>query len=172
MSNLRVCVEEDNKLARYPTVTLRKFDVPETVANDELLVRIFLRPINPADIACVGLSYPGFQPLQYPATPGIEGSHTHALKLLTSSSSCTCAANVQSEYSYVGRCRQEMFVGISGVGHVVKAGRGAAGRFTVGDRVIGVPWRTKSGNGSWQQYAVISQADAVSATSIKSKPVF
>lgn len=32
----------------------------------------------------------------------------------------------------------------------------------VGDRVIGAPWQTNTGQGSWQQYAVIKEKDAVS----------
>lgn len=39
----------------------------------ELLVKITLRPINPADIFSIMGVYPGFAPAELPATPGLEG---------------------------------------------------------------------------------------------------
>ena len=46
--------------------------VPKPTAG-EVLVRVTLRPINPADIFSIQGVYPGFQPKTLPATPGLEG---------------------------------------------------------------------------------------------------
>jgi hypothetical protein len=39
----------------------------------EVLVRLSLRPVNPADIFSIMGVYPGFTPASFPATPGLEG---------------------------------------------------------------------------------------------------
>lgn len=49
------------------------------------------------------------------------------------------------------------------MGRVVAAGSNVAKDFTRGDRIIGVPWNTKHGQGTWQQYAVLRATDAVSS---------
>ncbi len=38
-----------------------------------LLLQIYLRPVNPADIFSIMGVYPGFQPKSLPAVPGLEG---------------------------------------------------------------------------------------------------
>jgi NADPH:quinone reductase-like Zn-dependent oxidoreductase len=45
------------------------------------------------------------------------------------------------------------------VGLIVQAGKSV--KLRIGDRVIGAPWQTKNGQGSWQRYAVIKERDAV-----------
>lgn len=54
-------------------------------------------------------------------------------------------------------------VNLAGVGHVVAAGSDVEKAFALGDRIIGMPWNTKHGQGTWQQFAVIRAADAVSS---------
>lgn len=51
--------------------------------------------------------------------------------------------------------------GLDGVGRVEKMGPGTSGRFKQGQRVVAVPWNTKTGNGSWQQYATVPEAALV-----------
>eukprot|EP00884_Botryococcus_braunii_P004728 jgi/Botrbrau1/14256/Bobra.113_2s0004.2 len=118
--NHRVIVEESNKMDKQLSVSIQIESFLENVSADELLVKIYLRPVHPADLASLSLSYPGFQPLTYPAVPGLEG-----------------------------------------VGRILAAGKDAATAFSVGDRIIGAPWKTKIGQGSWQQYATIKAADAM-----------
>lgn len=76
IQNLRVVVGESNKLERKPfvsTLFAASTNPVDDLAADELLVELYLRPIHPADLAAVSLSYPGFQPLSFPAVPGLEG---------------------------------------------------------------------------------------------------
>lgn len=46
--------------------------IPEP-KEGEALVKILLRPVNPADILGLRGVYPGFAPAQFPAVPGLEG---------------------------------------------------------------------------------------------------
>ncbi|KAL7753102.1 hypothetical protein RI367_001554 [Sorochytrium milnesiophthora] len=54
-------------------VTIEKLPKP-TIADDEILARVTMRPINPSDVGGVVGRYPGFRPQQFPATPGLEGT--------------------------------------------------------------------------------------------------
>lgn len=47
--------------------------------------------------------------------------------------------------------------GLDGVGRVEESGPGTSGQFSPGQRVVAVPWGTKTGNGSWQQYATVPE---------------
>ena len=50
-------------------------DLPiPTPGQGEVLVRILLRPINPADVFSLIGFYKGFQPESLPAVPGLEGN--------------------------------------------------------------------------------------------------
>ena len=49
-----------------------------------------------------------------------------------------------------------------GVGRVKKNGPGAS-KYKPGQRVTGVPWPTKDGNGTWQQYVAVPEANLVRA---------
>lgn len=44
---------------------------------------------------------------------------------------------------------------------------GKATKLCIGDRVIGAPWQTKKGQGSWQRYAIIKDEDAVTPPTAK-----
>lgn len=48
-------------------------DVPSTLQDGEVLVRMMLRPINPSDMFCMRGRYGGFKPKKLPAVPGLEG---------------------------------------------------------------------------------------------------
>lgn len=45
----------------------------------EVLVRLTLRPVNPADIFSIMGVYPGFTPASFPAVPGLEGGPRAAM---------------------------------------------------------------------------------------------
>ena len=54
--------------------TLEVHSAPVPVPKDgEILVKMTMRPINPADIFSIMGVYPGFAPAQLPACPGLEG---------------------------------------------------------------------------------------------------
>lgn len=60
--------------AGNPTSTIKVVAAPRPVPGEgEVLVRLTLRPCNPADIFSVMGVYPGFRPASFPATPGLEG---------------------------------------------------------------------------------------------------
>ena len=44
-----------------------------TCLQGQVLVRLTMRPCNPADIFSIMGVYPGFQPKALPAVPGLEG---------------------------------------------------------------------------------------------------
>ena len=46
---------------------------------------------------------------------------------------------------------------VQGMGVVTRLGEGVSA-FRTGQRVVGLPWSTKVGDGSWQQYAVVPEA--------------
>ena len=48
----------------------------------------------------------------------------------------------------------------AGMGIVTKLGEGVTA-LQPGQRVIGMPWGTKAGDGSWQQYAVLREGSLV-----------
>lgn len=49
-------------------------DLPKPSAKSgEVLIRVTVRPLNPADIFSLMGVYPGFQPKKFPAVPGLEG---------------------------------------------------------------------------------------------------
>lgn len=60
-----------------PVSGLKVVDLPKpTLPEDDpeaVLVKLCLRPVNPADIFSVMGVYPGFQPSTLPAVPGLEG---------------------------------------------------------------------------------------------------
>eukprot|EP00884_Botryococcus_braunii_P016659 jgi/Botrbrau1/3677/Bobra.0008s0008.1 len=119
-NNFRVRVIKNcgNENETKPRIETKTSVMSYNLADDEVLVEIFLRPIHPADLASLALSYPGYKPAEDFSVPGLEG-----------------------------------------VGIVVQAGRATS--LSIGDRVIGAPWQTKIGQGSWQQYAIIKANDAM-----------
>jgi NADPH:quinone reductase-like Zn-dependent oxidoreductase len=44
----------------------------------EVLVKLLLRPVNPADVFALLGVYPGYQPKTFPATLGMEGAQSIA----------------------------------------------------------------------------------------------
>ncbi len=44
---------------------------------------------------------------------------------------------------------------------MVELGPSCSGRIKVGTRVVAVPWRSMSGQGTWQQYTVVDEAALV-----------
>ncbi|KAL7751269.1 hypothetical protein RI367_003128 [Sorochytrium milnesiophthora] len=54
-------------------ITIEKLPKP-TIQDDEVLVRVTMRPINPSDTAGLIERHPGFRPQSFPATPGLEGT--------------------------------------------------------------------------------------------------
>lgn len=54
------------------SVRVTEGPIPEP-AKGQVLVRLTLRPVNPADIFSVQGVYPGFTPKELPAVPGLEG---------------------------------------------------------------------------------------------------
>jgi len=44
-----------------------------TPTGSEVLVRLLVRPVNPADSLSIMGIYPGFRPASLPAVPGLEG---------------------------------------------------------------------------------------------------
>lgn len=43
------------------------------LGDDEVLVEMKCRPVNPSDVMCLKGQYLEFHPGHYPATPGLEG---------------------------------------------------------------------------------------------------
>ncbi|KAK9845455.1 hypothetical protein WJX81_006838 [Elliptochloris bilobata] len=41
--------------------------------DGEVLVQVYLRPVNPSDVMCIAGHYEGFKPKSFPAVPGLEG---------------------------------------------------------------------------------------------------
>jgi hypothetical protein len=72
-NNVRVAVVKGSNHDDVPHTELQNKITSYCLADDELLVEIFLRPIHPADLASITLSYPGFIPTEFPAVPGLEG---------------------------------------------------------------------------------------------------
>lgn len=69
-TNLQVLLESHGS----PSKVLRLAEAPRpTPGPGQVLVRMKLRPINPADHFSILGVYPGFQPKEYPAVPGLEG---------------------------------------------------------------------------------------------------
>lgn len=69
-------MDVSNELERKPFVSTdfsATAPYVDELGADELFVELYLRPIHPADLAAVSLSYPGFQPSKFPAVPGLEG---------------------------------------------------------------------------------------------------
>ena len=59
-----------------------------------------------------------------------------------------------------GRDCQNIIAQPTGMGTVAKVGEGVTA-FQLGQRVVGMPWSTRVGDGSWQQYAVVGEAALV-----------
>lgn len=115
--NKALVVESYGDPEKDPTSGLNLADLPvPSPGAGEVLVRISLRPINPADVFSLLGFYQGFQPESLPAVPGLEG-----------------------------------------VGVVESNGAGAT-RFQPGQRVVAVPWPTKVGNGTWQQFVAVPES--------------
>ncbi|KAK9808716.1 hypothetical protein WJX72_002434 [[Myrmecia] bisecta] len=53
-------------------IEVGKLDIPQP-GEKEVLIRLILRPVNPADIFSIQGVYPGFRPSSLPAVPGLEG---------------------------------------------------------------------------------------------------
>lgn len=72
--NKALVVESYGDPQTDPTAGLNLVDLPvPTPAEGEVLVRLSLRPINPADVFSLCGFYKGFQPESLPAVPGLEG---------------------------------------------------------------------------------------------------
>ena len=54
--------------------TLSVVEARSRPQDDEILVRVTARPVNPADVFSIMGVYPGFAPKALPATPGLEGA--------------------------------------------------------------------------------------------------
>ena len=61
----------------YPDNPCKGVEVVEQAIPEpgvrEVLVRLTLRPVNPADVFSICGIYAGFTPASLPATPGLEG---------------------------------------------------------------------------------------------------
>ena len=55
-----------------PTLQYTEIPVP-TLSSNQVLVKVLVRPVNPADLFSIVGHYPGFKPSNLPATPGLEG---------------------------------------------------------------------------------------------------
>ncbi|KAL4427108.1 hypothetical protein ABPG77_001112, partial [Micractinium sp. CCAP 211/92] len=67
-----VQVHQYNQEHPEKAVTVVEGPVPEP-GQGQVLVRIQLRPVNPADLFSVQGVYPGFKPEKLPAVPGLDG---------------------------------------------------------------------------------------------------
>ncbi|KAL4427444.1 hypothetical protein ABPG77_000733 [Micractinium sp. CCAP 211/92] len=74
-TNLRVQLDAFNIKDPVASVSLTSAPIPEP-AEGEVLVRVTLRPVNPADVFSLQGVYPGFRPASMPAVPGLEGTGT------------------------------------------------------------------------------------------------
>lgn len=99
----------------YKGIEAVQAPIPEP-GHGEVLVRMTLRPVNPADVFSALGVYPGFTPAAMPAVLGLEGT-----------------------------------------GKVAKLGPGTSGRIKEGQRVVATSWPSAVGNGTWQQYVVVSE---------------
>jgi NADPH:quinone reductase-like Zn-dependent oxidoreductase len=45
---------------------------PSIEADNQVLVKFLLNPVNPSDISSLSGHYKGFQPTEYPAVPGVS----------------------------------------------------------------------------------------------------
>ena len=125
--------------------------VPEPGAG-EVLVRVTLRPVNPAD----GFSLMGELMAcghMWAATARSERRRT--LDLLT-----TRPRAATGVYPGFAPASLPAVPGLDGTGVVEKCGAGAS-KFAAGARVVAAPWPTKSGSGTWQQYVVVPEAALV-----------
>jgi len=145
-------------------------------------VRIQLRPINPADVFGITGAHPSFKPASLPAVPGGEGAISrqvcgsvclrigHVAALLSSAVQITCPGSLQCSQCYKILASPapsfsppgylDSIAVSAGMGTVAKIGNGVTA-FKPGQRVVGMPWGTKAGDGSWQQYAVVSEGALV-----------
>ena len=62
-------------------VTVEEISVPEPSQN-EVQVRIPVRPVNPSDVMCLKGHYKDFQPSRWPAIPGLEGARDVIVSLI------------------------------------------------------------------------------------------
>ena len=69
----RVVVTSFNPADFLSTLSVVEGPVP-VPQDDEILVRVTARPVNPADVFSIMGVYPGFAPKALPATPGLEGA--------------------------------------------------------------------------------------------------
>lgn len=73
--NFRVGVVRSSKDDQKTGIETETSLMCYTLADDEVLVEIFLRPIHPADLASLSLSYPGYKPSEDISVPGLEGNN-------------------------------------------------------------------------------------------------
>lgn len=74
-TNLRVQLDAFNIKDPVASISVASAPIPEP-AEGEVLVRLMLRPVNPADVFSLQGVYPGFRPSALPAVPGLEGMGT------------------------------------------------------------------------------------------------
>ena len=89
-------------------------------------------------------------------------SDMHSKALSEAVNNCMCHTRV-SHGAAAAACSpglRSWMAALAGMGTVAKVGEGVTG-FQPGQRVVGMPWGTKTGDGSWQQYAVVSEGALV-----------
>jgi NADPH:quinone reductase-like Zn-dependent oxidoreductase len=57
---------------RYKDLKLVEVPKPTIQADNQVLVKFLLNPINPSDLNSIRGFYKGFQPDSYPAIPGVS----------------------------------------------------------------------------------------------------
>jgi NADPH:quinone reductase-like Zn-dependent oxidoreductase len=56
----------------YNQLKVVEVGIPKIAAEDEVLVKFLLNPINPSDIARISIDNPIVRPDYFPATPGVR----------------------------------------------------------------------------------------------------
>lgn len=115
-------------------------DIPEP-KQGEVLVNVYLRPVNPTDLILIKTGWGGAVPL--PSNPGSDGEVDLVCKPLLTP---------------LGRLLSTHFS--LGVGKVVRNGPGAK-MYKEGQRVSAAPWPQFQGKGSWAQYVCVPEKDLV-----------
>ena len=149
-TNKMVKVDEFSMNDSLSHVQVVEGDVPEP-KQGEVLVNVYMRPVNPTDVILIKTGWGGAVPL--PSNPGSDGQLHEAQPPLAG-----CSYMVT-----------EFFALIVGVGKVVKNGPGAS-QYKEGQRVSAAPWPQFQGKGSWAQYVCVPEKDLVCVFDIAQMP--